>query len=206
MKITIISALGLLTLLTISCDKGKEASKENETPAATVSRSDPQPKSTEPEATEPEATEPKATEPEATEPETTEPEASSPSKNLALGKKINVSSTHHSDFPAENAVDGKPNTYWSSEFKNDQWLAVDLGEPTKISGVKLVWENAYAKAFSIETSTDGDSWTEVYDTAEGKGGTDEIKFPTTEAQHIRLNCGARATEWGNAVIELEVFE
>jgi hypothetical protein len=103
-------------------------------------------------------------------------------------------------------VDGDAGSYWSSEFKDDAWLAVDLGEKHKISRVVIQWETAYAKSFSVQVSTDGQTWTNVYQTDEGKGGVSEIRFSPLEAQHVRLSCTKRGTQWGNAVYEMQVFD
>ncbi len=83
-------------------------------------------------------------------------------------------------------MDGDPGTYWSSEFKDGAWLAVDLGAAKKISRVQIQWEAAFAKSFSVQVSTDGKSWTDVYKTDDGKGGISEIKFAAVEARHVRL--------------------
>ena len=46
----------------------------------------------------------------------------------------------------------------------------------------------------------------MYQTDEGKGGVSEIRFSPLEAQHVRLCCTKRGTQWGNAVYEVRVFE
>ena len=130
----------------------------------------------------------------------------SKSLGLAFGKRATTSSVHASEYRPEYAVDGDAGSYWSSEFKDDAWLAVDLGEKHKISRVVIQWEAAYAKAFSVQVSTDGQTWTNVYQTDEGKGGVSEIKFSPVEARHVRLYCTKRGTQWGNAVYEMQVFD
>ena len=53
---------------------------------------------------------------------------------IARGKPVKASSTYvepGNDYRPENAVDGLPDTRWSSEFSDPQWLAVDLGAPTE---------------------------------------------------------------------------
>lgn len=117
-----------------------------------------------------------------------------------------ASSLYQAAYPAEHAVDGDDGTYWSSAFQDGAWLAVDLGVARRVSRVVIAWENAYAKAFTVELSTDGRSWNEVYRTANGKGGTDNITFSPTKARHVRVVCTQRGTQWGNAIRELEVFE
>jgi hypothetical protein len=126
--------------------------------------------------------------------------------SLAYQKPVAASSTHSAEYKPEYAVDGDPGTYWSSEFKDGAWLAVDLGAAKKIGRVCIQWENAFAKAFSVQVSSDGKNWTDVYKTGDGKGGISEIQFAPVAARHVRLLCTKRGTQWGNAVYELEVFE
>ncbi len=126
--------------------------------------------------------------------------------SLAFQKTVTASSTHSAAYKPENAVDGDSGTYWSSAFKDDAWLAVDLGAAKSISRVSIQWENAFAKSFSVQVSSDGKNWTNVYKTDDGKGGVSEIKFAPVEARHVRLVCTKRGTQWGNGVYELEVFE
>jgi hypothetical protein len=129
-----------------------------------------------------------------------------PVTGLAFQKPVTASSTHAAAYRPENAVDGDPNTYWSSEFKDGAWLAVDLGAGKTISRVRIQWEAAFAKSFSVQVGRDGKNWTDVYKTDEGTGGVSEIKFAPVEARHVRLVCTKRGTQWGNAVCEMEVFE
>lgn len=128
------------------------------------------------------------------------------SLGLAYGKPATASSVHSEAYQAANAVDGDSGTYWSSSFADGAWLAVDLGEEHRICRVRIMWEAAYAKGFSVEASIDGQQWTQICKTEEGKGGTSEISFAPVQARHVRLVCTKRGTEWGNAVRELAVFE
>ena len=129
-----------------------------------------------------------------------------PETGLAFQKPVTASSTYTAAYKPEYAVDDDPSTYWSSDFKDDAWLAVDLGTAHKISRVRIQWENAFAKSFSVQVSSDGKTWTDVYRTDDGKGGVNEIKFAPVAARHVRLVCTKRGTQWGNGVCELEVFE
>ncbi|MGD0744399.1 MAG: discoidin domain-containing protein, partial [Verrucomicrobiota bacterium] len=125
---------------------------------------------------------------------------------LAFHKTATASSVQEAAYAPANAVDGDASTYWSSAFTDPAWLAVDLGAVHKVSLVRILWEAAYSKAFSVQVSTDGQAWTEVYHTAQGKGGTSEIKFAPVEARHVRVLGTERGTQWGHAIQELEVFE
>ncbi len=103
------------------------------------------------------------------------------------------------------ATDGNAGTRWSSAFSDPQWIAIDLGKETNISRIKLLWEAAYGKAYSIEVSPDGKTWKEIYKTDKGNGGTDDIKFPPTPARHVRLTGTRRGTEFGYSLWEFQVF-
>jgi beta-galactosidase len=125
---------------------------------------------------------------------------------LAYQKSVTASSVHSATYAAANAVDGDPATYWSSSFADPAWLAVDLGEARKISRVRIAWENAYSKAFSVQVSRDGENWMDIHVENEGKGGTSDIRVNPVEARHVRVYGTKRGTEWGHAIRELEVFE
>ena len=78
-------------------------------------------------------------------------------------------------FPASAAVDGNlTGTRWSSAFSDPQWLQVDLGATATISQVVLTWEAAYGKSFQIQTSNDASTWTSIYCTTTGTGGTQTL--------------------------------
>ena len=126
---------------------------------------------------------------------------------LAVGKTAIASSTQasHGAGGSKDAVDGNPRTRWSSAFSDPQWIAIDLGKETKISRVTLLWEAAYAVAYTIEVSPDGKTWKEVYKTDKGDGQSDEITFATTAARWVRMTCTKRGTQYGYSLWEFKVF-
>ncbi|WP_406299931.1 discoidin domain-containing protein [Embleya sp. NBC_00888] len=125
---------------------------------------------------------------------------------LSRGKPATASSTESSTYGAAKAVDGKTTTRWASqEGAGAQWLSVDLGSDVSISRVRLTWEDAYAKAYRIEVSPDGASWTKVYNTSTGDGGTDDLGALSTHGRHVRVYATTRATEYGYSLWEFEVF-
>ena len=125
---------------------------------------------------------------------------------LAFQKTATASSVHAAAYAPANAVDGDPGTYWSSTFADPAWLAVDLGAARKISLVRITWETAFSKSFSVQVSADGQTWTDVSQTSDGQGGVSEIKLTPVEARHVRILCTKRGTQWGHAIRELQVFE
>ena len=127
---------------------------------------------------------------------------------IARGKLVKASSVFveaGNDYPPGNAVDGFSDTRWSSEFSDPQWLAVDVGAPVSVSRVVLEWEAACAQAYAMQVSLDGATWTEVYTTTKGAGGTEAIKFTPTSARWVRFYGTKRATPFGYSLWEMRVF-
>ncbi|WP_232421798.1 glycoside hydrolase family 3 N-terminal domain-containing protein [Nocardioides sp. Iso805N] len=114
-------------------------------------------------------------------------------------------------FPASNMIDGDDtNTRWASGNGTDSaastWTAAiteDLGAPATISGTTIKWEAAYASGYHIEVATaapdDPASWTTVYTTTTGTGGSnDQATFAApVEARYVRLDLDTRAAVGGS---------
>ncbi|MCW2640484.1 MAG: hypothetical protein JWP76_2790 [Dactylosporangium sp.] len=123
---------------------------------------------------------------------------------LSQGKPATASSQEGADVGAANAVDGNAGTRWSSQFSDPQWLKVDLGATATIGSVVLQWENAYGKAYQIQTSADGSTWTSIYSTTTGAGGTETLTV-TGSGRYIRMYGTARATGYGYSLYEFKVY-
>ncbi|NUT35029.1 MAG: hypothetical protein HOV79_18380 [Hamadaea sp.] len=123
---------------------------------------------------------------------------------LSQGKTATASSTENAGTPAAAAVDGDPGTRWSSAFSDPQWLAVDLGATATLTRVVLQWEGAYASAFQIQTSADGSTWSPVYSTTTGTGGTQNLTI-SGSGRYVRVHGTARATGWGYSLWEFQVY-
>jgi glucose/arabinose dehydrogenase len=123
---------------------------------------------------------------------------------LSQGKPATSSSTENATFPASNAVDGNTGTRWSSAFGDPQWITVDLGATAQIDQVKLAWEAAYAKAYQIQVSPDNATWTSVYTTSTGAGGTETLTL-SGSGRYVRMLGSQRATQWGYSLFEFQVF-
>jgi beta-glucosidase len=124
--------------------------------------------------------------------------------NLALNQPATASSTENASFPTSSAVDGNTGTRWSSAFSDPQWLEVDLGSSQAICQVTLTWETAYATAFQIQVSPDGSTWTSIYSTTTGTGGTQTLPVSGT-GRYIRMYGTARATQYGYSLWEFGVY-
>jgi len=105
--------------------------------------------------------------------------ASRPEMNLAYGKKVTASGVD-SEHIAANAVDGDRASYWSAGDFPPQWIAIDLGRPYAIIGVRLISSQSPA----------GPTTHEVY----GKG-------PGTDGAWLLLHRFRGTTEDGEALDE-----
>ncbi|HKB30524.1 MAG TPA: discoidin domain-containing protein [Streptosporangiaceae bacterium] len=123
---------------------------------------------------------------------------------LSQGKPATASSVQSASYPASNAVDGNLSTRWSSAFSDPQWLQVDLGATHTISQVTLNWENAYGKAFQIQTSNDGTTWTTIFSTTTGTGGVQTVPV-TGSGRYVRMYGTVRGTGYGYSLWEFQVF-
>jgi len=132
------------------------------------------------------------------------PTAVSGGSNLALNKPVTCSSVENAGTPCAAAVDGNTGTRWSSAFSDPQWIRVDLGSTATIGSVVLRWEAAYARSFQIQTSTDAATWTTIYSTTTGTGGTQTLNV-SGSGRYIRMNGTVRATVYGYSLWEFEVY-
>ena len=125
--------------------------------------------------------------------------------NLALNKRVTVSSEESSSVVGFNAVDGEANSRWASEHSNPQWIYVDLGSEQTINQVVIRWESSYGKSYKIQVSDDAINWTDVYATDIGDGGIDDIRFPEVNARYVRMYGTVRGTDNGYSLFEFEVY-
>ncbi len=130
--------------------------------------------------------------------------ATAASTLLSQGRPATASSIENAGTPAAAAVDGNTGTRWSSAFSDPQWLQVDLGSSATITQVVLQWEAAYASAFQIQVSDTGGSWTTIYSTTTGTGGTQTLDVSGT-GRYIRVYGTARATPYGYSLWEFQVY-
>ncbi len=109
------------------------------------------------------------------------------------------------EFPAKAAIDGDPNTRWSSPFSDPHWLKVDTGSEATLCGFRIRWETAYSSHYRIDVSLDGDEWKTVYETEQGDGRTDYIFIEPVRARYFRITGLKRATGWGHSIWEIDTW-
>lgn len=130
--------------------------------------------------------------------------ATSTSALLSQGRPATASSVENAGTAAANAVDGNAGSRWASAFSDPQWLRVDLGSTHAVNRVVLTWEAAYGKAFQIQTSNDGTTWTNIYSTTTGSGGTQDLAV-TGSGRYVQMIGTARGTGYGYSLWEFKVY-
>ncbi|MEU8792407.1 discoidin domain-containing protein [Streptomyces sp. NPDC048643] len=123
---------------------------------------------------------------------------------LSQGKTATSSSDENAGTAAANAVDGNTATRWSSAALDTQWLQVDLGSSATITKVVLNWEAAYGTDYKIQTSPDGNTWTDIKSVNGGDGGTDSLDV-SGQGRYVRMYGVHRATQYGYSLWEFQVF-
>lgn len=109
-------------------------------------------------------------------------------------------------FEPKYAIDGDLTTRWSSCGDDGAWLQVKLAQQATPGKVVLHWETAYGKAYDIETSTDGTTWTKAASVTDGDGGTDVVYLDgAPNAQYVRMQGVKRGTQYGFSLYEFQVY-
>lgn len=129
--------------------------------------------------------------------------------NLALNKLAESSKPESGSYTPNKAVDGRGDTRWSSDWVDEAWFLVDLGEPLEIDKVAISWQTAYGTKYKILVSEDKENWMNVTHTNDGvingKGGHEVISFNNTRARYVKFEGIERATIFGYSFEEFEVF-
>lgn len=129
--------------------------------------------------------------------------------NVAKGKPAKASSEEKNKGNlAEKAFDGNASTRWCASGPSDkEWLEVDLGAPTKLTGVKLSWESTGGKYYhKVVGSADGKEWKTLVDASKTDGtGTYEHDFNADGIRYVRVEyLGKQGGGWGS-IWEFEVY-
>lgn len=139
--------------------------------------------------------------------------------NLALDKPVTASSLEidepsksaedkakmeEKNYLAANATDGGGDTRWSSVYKDNEWLYVDLGEVSEIGSVSFDWEAAYGRAYDIQVSDDAVNWTTVYRELNGSGGRENIPV-YAQARYVKMAGHGRGSTNGYSLYEFGVY-
>ncbi|HEY8939295.1 MAG TPA: glycosyl hydrolase [Cellvibrio sp.] len=126
-----------------------------------------------------------------------------PLGNLALNRPTVASTTEGEAWIAGNATDASTTTRWASISADPQWIMVDLGASHSFNQIVLQWESAYGKSYSIQTSTNGASWTTIYQTTTGIGGREVVNVSGT-GRYVRVYGTERGTGYGYSLYDFQV--
>ncbi|MEJ3405918.1 discoidin domain-containing protein [Rathayibacter sp. YIM 133350] len=126
--------------------------------------------------------------------------------NIAKGKPASASSfqTTVDNYSPGQAVDGNVATRWASEWSDAQWLQVDLGSVQSFTHVQLLWESAYGKAYTVQTSNDGATWSTIKTVTAGDGGADDFDV-SGNGRYVRLSLTQRGTAYGYSLFEFGIY-
>ena len=113
------------------------------------------------------------------------------------------------------AVDTDLYTAWwagvPKAAEGPQWLQVDLGEERTVGAVSVLWWKAYAADYTVQVSSDGQTWREVASVKDRNvswlGDSDVIRFDPVRARYVRLHCTKPAVTWQTyCVYDFGVYE
>ena len=124
--------------------------------------------------------------------------------NFALASE--GSSATASSGNAALAIDGDNGTRWESAQTDDETWTLDMGQARTFSRIKILWEGAYAKEFTLSISNDGESWSNLYtETNLTQAGWQTIDVDETTARYIQYHGTKRATGYGQSFWEFQVL-
>jgi len=119
--------------------------------------------------------------------------------------RARASSVQGRRLAAEFAFDADPDTRWSSQFQDAQWLEAYFDRRVEVEQIIIRWEVARAAEYSVEILNTASNWVEIATVNGRTGDTDTIPFSRpVGALGIRVNCHRRATEWGNSIYEVDI--
>jgi len=109
-------------------------------------------------------------------------------ENLAVGSAVQAtSSAEFVQHGAGAAIDSDAASFWASKFDESTpvTLSLDLGESRNIDQVQVEW--AYPPlSFSIETSVDGLTWVEVFETSVNMVSVSRVDAGLVVASRVRI--------------------
>ncbi len=119
------------------------------------------------------------------------------------GSWIATASSVEKGLTPDLAMDQDMSTRWSSEFSNDQWWQVDFGQIQTLCNIVVHWEDAFAAAYKVLVSSDGETWDTILDEQKGRAGARLLQFDARPARFVRIECERRGTEWGFSIFEVD---
>lgn len=120
--------------------------------------------------------------------------ANTPTENLALNKTTKASSSCAANEAGKFAVDGNIDSKWCANGWGNHNIVIDLGEPSLVTSINVYHAEAggepkasNTKAFTLELSNDGSTFTTVANRQNNTLGTTVDRINAQEARYIKLN-------------------
>ena len=88
----------------------------------------------------------------------------------------------------------------------NSYLIAEFDKKYTVDSMVLKWGSGYASEYTVEASTDGESWKTVYSAADAAGGIENISFEAVKAKYIRLSNIKRGGNTAAALYNVSVYE
>jgi PKD repeat protein len=127
---------------------------------------------------------------------------------LSVNKPATASSFEHNSimgtFPPVHVNDGDTATRWASNATDNEWIQIELETACSFDRIVLHWEAAFGRQYTIQTSENGQAWTDIFTETNGDGGVDIIDA-SGRGRYVRMQGLERATDWGYSLYEFEIY-
>lgn len=128
-----------------------------------------------------------------------------------------VASSDDGENSAEKAIDGDEGTMWRTEYIQDQTvtdeekanenITISWNSPQTFDTVKVKWGGGYMKGYKLQTSDDGETWTDMYEVTSGIASeyrNIRLKEAVTTS-HLRLQ-GITFGAYCFEIYEIQVYD
>jgi hypothetical protein len=124
----------------------------------------------------------------------------------ALSRTAAVASSGSGGTGPAKAIDTNLGSKWVSDASDTQSIYVDLGSSKYVTRVRFTWDTNYARSYEIQISDNAQTWTRVYGTTSGGGGTQTVTLPPNSAgRYVKLSATQRAlTTSGYALFDFGI--
>ena len=128
-----------------------------------------------------------------------------------------VASSDDGENSAEKAIDGDEGTMWRTEYiqdptvtdeeKANENITLSWNSPQTFDTVKVKWGGGYMKGYKLQTSDDGETWTDMYEVTSGIASeyrNIRLKEAVTTS-HLRLQ-GITFGAYCFEIYEIQVYD
>ena len=116
-----------------------------------------------------------------------------------------AASSAESSYQASNVCDKNASSRWASDWNDNQWIEIDLGESREVVIVELQWEAAFAQEYRLQGSDDGSQWFTLANIVGADGDLDSINLENANARFLRMEGIQRGTSYGYSLFSFDVY-